>query len=114
MVNPVIRDNRFYGIDFTGRPTNHNVMYYVYVLHSLKDERLYTGFTANLDERLNEHNRGCNQSTKNRRPFTLIYSEYYINKIDAINREKFLKSGSGKTYLKKQLKHYFTEHPWKT
>jgi len=44
-------------------------MYYVYVLRSLKDKKLYTGHTNNLSERIEEYNKGLAKSTKNRRPF---------------------------------------------
>lgn len=81
-------------------------MYYVYILYSLKDNQLYTGYTGNLKRRLKEHISGWEKSTKYRLPLKLIYYEAYINKQDAKGREIFLKSGSGKRYLKKQLKNY--------
>jgi putative endonuclease len=81
-------------------------LYYVYILHSLKDKEFYTGYTENLERRINEHNLGYEKATKNRLPLRLIYFEAYINKKDAKGREEFLKSGSGKRYLKKQLKNY--------
>ncbi len=86
-------------------------MHYVYILQSLKDNSLYTGFTSNLKKRISQHKNGLNPSTKYKRPLKLIYYEAYLNKGDAINREKFLKSGSGKKYLDKQLKLYFRDHP---
>ncbi|MBN2015206.1 GIY-YIG nuclease family protein [Candidatus Dojkabacteria bacterium] len=81
--------------------------YYVYVLQSLKNEYFYIGFTTNLKKRVSDHNNGRNTSTKNRKPLKLIYFEGYLNKKDALGREKFLKSGSGMRYLKKQMRHYF-------
>jgi putative endonuclease len=81
-------------------------MYYIYVLHSLKDKHFYTGFTENLDRRITEHLSGYVKSTKSRLPMRLVYYEAYINEKDAKGREVFLKSGSGKRYLNKQLKHY--------
>jgi putative endonuclease len=87
-------------------------MYYVYVLHSQKDSNLYTGYTNNLKRRFHEHNSGKTISIKHRRPFDLIYYESYLYKKDAQNREIFLKSGRGKSYLKKQMKNYFKENPW--
>jgi len=88
-------------------------MYYVYILQSLKDSSLYTGFTSNLKKRLIEHLNGSNPSTKYKRPLKLIYYESYLNKDNAIHREKFLKSGSGKRYLDKQLRQYFKNTPRK-
>jgi putative endonuclease len=83
--------------------------YYVYVLKSLSDGNWYTGYTDNLRRRLKEHNLGKNNSTKNRRPFKLIYFEGGLNQQDALAREKYLKSGMGKRYLRNRLKKYFTE-----
>jgi putative endonuclease len=82
-------------------------MYFIYVIKSKKDELLYTGFTDNLERRLLEHNQGMQESTKNRAPFEVIYFEWCIDKRDAINREKYLKSGWGKKYLKSRLRYYF-------
>ena len=78
--------------------------YYVYTLQSLKDYKLYTGYTTDLKRRLKEHCLGLSISTKFRRPFLLIHYEYFINQIDAIAREKFLKSGFGRQQLIKSLK----------
>ena len=77
--------------------------YFVYVLFSLKDKKLYIGYTTNLELRLIEHNSGRATSTKNRRPLELIYYEVFINKVDAKSREVFLKSGFGRGQLKKAL-----------
>jgi len=82
--------------------------YYVYVLQSLKDLSLYIGFTENLKARLQEHNSGKNVSTKYKIPFELIYFEGYRNKMDTLGREKFLKSGSGRRYIDKQLKNFLS------
>lgn len=80
--------------------------YYVYVLESLSDKKWYTGYTSDLKKRIGEHNEGKTKSTKNRRPLRLIYFEGCITKEDAIAREKYLKSGMGKRYLKNRLKRY--------
>jgi len=79
-------------------------MYYVYVLQSKKDHKLYTGVTQNLRERFKQHNRGEVFSTKSRGPFKLIYYEACLNQQDVYQRERYLKSGPGKSYLKKRLK----------
>jgi putative endonuclease len=81
--------------------------YYVYVLLSEKDYQWYTGYTSNLKERLRLHNEGKVESTKNRRPLKLIYYEGCLNQQDATRREKYLKSGNGKIYLKSRLGNYF-------
>lgn len=84
-------------------------MYYVYVLQSRKDLSLYIGFTPDLRKRIIKHNKKQVISTKSKTPWKIIYYEAYTHRRDATGREKFLKSGSGWRYLKKQLIHYFHE-----
>jgi putative endonuclease len=81
-------------------------MYYVYILQSKKDKNFYTGMTANLKQRVKDHNAGKNKSTKDRCPLKLIYYESYILKTDAEKREKYLKTSMGKRVIKKQLSVY--------
>ena len=72
-------------------------MSWVYVLKSLKDGKLYIGSTrGDVEERVRIHNRGSVRSTKGRRPFRLLYTEYYKNYSDAKRRELFLKTGVGR------------------
>lgn len=70
-------------------------MFYVYILFSKKDNKRYIGITSSIQRRLFEHNSGPVKSTKNRRPFDLIYSEQFENKSDALLYEKLLKSKKG-------------------
>lgn len=81
-------------------------MYYVYVLQSIKDKNLYTGYTNNLRRRIAEHNQGLSFSTSFRLPFKLIYYEAYLNRKDAMQREIWLKSGWGRNYLNRALANY--------
>jgi len=80
-------------------------MYFVYVIKSQKDKKCYTGITDNLYRRIKQHNRGSNAtpSTKNRGPFTLIYFEKVENSMMARKREKYLKSGVGRAFLKNRI-----------
>ncbi len=78
-------------------------MFYVYILKSLQDSELYTGFTNNLSERFSKHQSGKVFSTQSRRPFKLLYYEACLAKEDALKREKFLKSGWGRNFVKKRL-----------
>lgn len=80
----------------------HN-MFYVYILKSSVDHKLYTGYTGNLKKRLIEHRSGNVESTKNRRPLELIYYEAYTDKTSALVREKFLKTTKGKVQIRKQI-----------
>jgi putative endonuclease len=75
-------------------------MYIVYALQSLKDERIYVGLTSNLEQRLNYYNSGKVFSTQGYRPWKLFFTEEYKTRIEARNREKQLKSGYGKEFLK--------------
>src|SRR3989344_5669301 len=79
-------------------------MFYTYVLRSKKDDKLYTGATEDLRERFRLHNNGKVFSTKGRGPFELIYYEACGSSKDAFMREKYLKSGPGKRFLKNRLK----------
>jgi len=83
-------------------------MYYTYVLKSMKDGKMYTGFTKDLKLRFEQHEKGLVQSTKRRRPLELIYYEACLSEDDALHRERYLKTHYGKMYLKNRLKSYFT------
>ncbi len=66
-------------------------MYYFYVLVSKKDNELYWGFSTDLRERIDDHNRGKVHSTKERRPLVLAYYEAYRSEEEARNRERQIK-----------------------
>ena len=85
-------------------------MFYVYILRSNSDDGLYIGFTTDLRRRLREHQEGKSFATSYRGPWCLIYYEAYLEEQDALGREKFLKSGGGRRFLKAQLKHYLAKH----
>ena len=82
-------------------------MQYVYVLQSKKDGDLYVGCTNNLKSRIKLHNAKKVVSTAKRVPFVLLYYEAYIDSQDAYNREKYMKTGYGKNYIKKVLSNFF-------
>lgn len=75
-------------------------MYYVYIL-KCADNEPYTGCTDDLKARLDRHNNGYVPATKDRRPLKLISYFAFTNKYTAFNFEKYLKSGSGRAFLKK-------------
>ena len=81
-------------------------MFYVYILQSEIDKSLYIGYTPDLRQRLPKHNKKQVTSTKNKAPWKLIYYEAYLERKDATGRERFLKSGAGWRFIKKQLRHY--------
>lgn len=85
-------------------------MYYVYVLTSLKNKRLYKGFTSNLRQRLEEHNKGIGgKFTRDNRPFKLVFYEAFISRKDAEKQEKFYKSGYGREVLKEKIENSIKE-----
>ena len=72
-------------------------MYSVYFAKSLKNQKIYVGFTSiKPEERVKQHNNYSNEFTKHNKPLKLVYYENYFCKEDAINREKFYKMGLGK------------------
>lgn len=83
-------------------------MFFTYILKSKKDKKWYTGYTNDLRKRFNQHNSNEVYSTKNRGPFNLIYYEACLNEQDAKSREKYLKTGMGKRYLKNRLKRFLS------
>jgi len=83
-------------------------MHYVYVLQSSKDKKFYVGYSKDLKQRVENHNRGLVPATKQRQPLELVYYEACLSKNDAIRREKYLKTGWGKRFIKNRLKDYLT------
>ena len=83
-----------------GRPWAEKLMYYVYVLKSDINGKLYKGSTADLRNRVEEHNFGKVWSTKSATPWRLLYYEGFLDKKVALIVERFLKSGKGKERLK--------------
>jgi putative endonuclease len=89
-------------------PVRDSQFWYVYVLRSLKNNLWYTGFTKDLRKRFKEHNSDHIGWTGKRGPFELIYYEASRDTDDAKSREKYLKSGMGKRYLKNRLKRFLS------
>lgn len=84
-------------------------MYYVYILQSKKTNNWYTGATSDLQKRFQQHNAGGSKATKKDKPWKLIYYEACHNKHDMRAREKYLKSGMGKRFVRNRLKFFFAE-----
>jgi putative endonuclease len=77
--------------------------YFVYVIRSIPNGRLYKGISKNPINRLAQHNCGNTKSTKGYVPWKLILVEEFKNRAEARKREKILKSGHGRNYLKNIL-----------
>jgi putative endonuclease len=82
-------------------PNSHE-NYYVYILRC-SNNRTYVGCTKDLDDRLDRHNRGSVPATKDIRPAKLITFIAFSDKDKAFEFEKYLKSGSGRAFLKKRF-----------
>lgn len=86
------------------------MIYYVYVLKSRKLNKLYFGFTINLELRLQRHNSGKSKFTSKVNDWQIIYAEIFTNKQDAVNREQALKQfGGSYRSLKKRLQNTFID-----
>ena len=83
--------------------------YCVYILYSLRDKKLYIGFTTDISRRFAEHQSGNSKSTAARRPFRMLFCEYYLSKEDAMRREKYFKTTAGKKTIKLMLRRSFEE-----
>jgi putative endonuclease len=78
-------------------------MHYTYVLYSESDREWDTGATSDLRSGVREHAEGRVRSTAGRRPMILVYYEGCLNREDAFRRERYLKTGRGKRYLRQRL-----------
>jgi putative endonuclease len=78
-------------------------MFFVYILRSERTGHLYTGYTENVTQRLGQHSQGLTKSTKNRGPWMLVHSEEFATRAEAMRREKFLKSGQGRSEIRRIL-----------
>ncbi|UCG29327.1 MAG: GIY-YIG nuclease family protein [candidate division WOR-3 bacterium] len=77
--------------------------YCVYIIESLKDRSTYTGCTSDLARRLESHNKGTTHSTRHSKPFRLVWHATFNDRKKAYRFEKYLKSGSGRAFMKKRL-----------
>jgi putative endonuclease len=75
-------------------------MFYVYVISSLTRNYIYVGLTDNVERRINEHQSGKNKTTKPYKPYKVILIEQFETRVKARMKEKYLKSGIGKEFLK--------------
>lgn len=78
-------------------------MFYTYVLKSREKNYIYVGLTNNLERRIKEHNSGKQKTTRSYAPFDLIHSEELKTRLKARDREKYLKSGCGKEWIKEKF-----------
>ena len=85
-------------------------MYYVYVLYSKNQDKFYIGFTDDLRRRMQEHISQKSLSDRRLRNPELVYYEACVSKSDSMKREKQLKTGFGRQYLRNRLKNLISPH----
>jgi putative endonuclease len=79
-------------------------MWYVYIIRSIAfSAQEYTGMTADLKQRMADHNSGKSRHTAKFRPWELLFYSAFPNKLTALEFEKYLKSHSGRAFAKKRL-----------
>ena len=76
-------------------------MYYVYAIKSEPRNYIYVGLANDPKRRIKQHNDGKERTTRPYKPFNLILLERFNSRLEARKREKYLKSGIGKEFLKK-------------
>ena len=74
--------------------------YYTYIIYSKKLDKYYTGSTADVEKRLERHNAGATKSTKNGRPWEIVYYEQFETRKEAVNREMHIKKQKSRIYIK--------------
>ncbi len=79
---------------------NLYIMFYVYILKNIKDNKLYKGMTSDLKRRVKEHNFGKSTFTRHGGKWRLVYYEAFLSEADARREELFLKSGKGRERIK--------------
>ena len=85
------------------------IMYYVYIIYSNNLKSKYIGYSDNIKDRVEAHQKGRSQYTKKAKDWELVYYEAFIDKTDALIEERFLKSGKGYDRIKYLLENYFRQ-----
>ena len=78
-------------------------MFWVYVIVN-KNGKIYIGQTKDIDKRLKYHNRGWSRYTRGKGKWELVIKEGYKSRVEAIRREKELKTGRGREYIKEKIR----------
>ncbi len=82
------------------------MFYYVYILQNKSREFLYIGYSENLVQRINDHNKGRSKSTRPYLPLELIHYEAYRSNQDAKRRERYLKTNRGRKTIFTMLQNH--------
>jgi putative endonuclease len=86
-------------------------MFTVYVLYSPSFDKTYTGFSSNVEARFLSHNLLSKKGyTVRYRPWLILYTEQWSDKAQAMKRERYLKSGSGRAFIKRLVANWKRSH----
>jgi putative endonuclease len=102
-LSPARLRERVRALRSSGDVAEKAIMYYVYILKSLKAGKLYIGSSEDLKNRLAKHNAGHVRSTKAYLPWQVVYYEAHLNKTLARQAEIFYKTGQGRRQVYKKL-----------
>tara|TARA_R110000868_G_scaffold1211_5_gene9409 strand:+ start:15 stop:266 length:252 start_codon:yes stop_codon:yes gene_type:complete len=81
-------------------------MFLVYVLYSNNYDKIYIGYTSDLEQRVISHNHEKNKGwTKNYQPWAVIHTEEFDTKQEALKREQELKSSRGRAFIRNKILH---------
>ena len=78
-------------------------MFYLYVLRSQQTGDLYVGSTADVEKRLQRHNRGDAKSTRHGVPWAVLHTESFVTRSEAVRRERYYKTGRGREEIQRLL-----------
>ncbi len=78
-------------------------MFYTYIIQSDIDQTLYIGLTNNIQQRLERHNAGSEEYTSKKRPWQILFYAAFRTRLEAAQFEKYLKSGSGREFIRKRI-----------
>jgi putative endonuclease len=81
-------------------------MFYVYILYSAKKDRYYVGQTGDLDERLLSHAAGISPCTSSADDWTLVHSEAFPSRTEAIRREREIKKKKSRKYIQSLIQNH--------
>lgn len=79
-------------------------MFYTYVIQSEVDQTLYIGLTNSVKNRLERHNAGQEDYTSKKRPWVLLFYAAFRSREEAADFEKYLKSGSGREFIRRRVR----------
>ena len=78
------------------------MIYFVYIIKN-NSGKIYIGQTYDLEKRIREHNESGTGYTSKFRPWKLIHNENFSSRKEAMAREKYLKTGTGRDWIKKEI-----------